>query len=223
MFVPLDSAAWPAPGEVRDLRLSLNAPVLLGQGEGTEATRAALGWIPGAGPAAAVRLWLRPERDPGSVRVFELRDRPLGPAARATALERAESFLAGLGFLFAELGDEADFARPVADEADFARPAPCVERPAAPASTRTSDPDLSTRTSDPDLSTRTSDPDPAPKPAAARPAAGVAVRADVRLTKFRPRPGHAGTVRRSSPARSPRSLLGRLFRYWGSRSGGVQT
>jgi len=100
MFVPLEPAAWPAPADVRDLRVSLNAPVILGGAAGPEPTRAALGWLPGAGPASVVRLWLRPERDPAAVRAFEVPDRPLGPAARATALERAETFLAGLGFLF---------------------------------------------------------------------------------------------------------------------------
>jgi hypothetical protein len=107
MFVPLEPAAWPAPGEVRDLRVSLNAPVILGGAAGAEPTRAALGWLPGPGPASVVRLWLRPERDPAAVRAFEVPERPLGPAARATALERAETFLAGLGFLFDAAGAEA--------------------------------------------------------------------------------------------------------------------
>ncbi|HKJ25620.1 MAG TPA: hypothetical protein VKB65_12410 [Myxococcota bacterium] len=181
MFIPMDQAAWPAAGEVRDLRFSLNAPVLLGSGPAPQPTRAALGWLP-VGSGAVVRLWLRADGAPEAVRGFDLPESPLGPAARAAALERAERFLAGLGFLFAE-GAPAE--------------APGM--------------DLTTlRTSDPDpapVTLRTSDPDPAPVIGAAARAAGVAtaVRADVRLTKFRRRglpaaaagpPGPAGGIER---------------------------
>jgi len=193
MFIPMDQAAWPAAGEVRDLRFSLNAPVLLGSGPAPQPTRAALGWLP-VGSGAVVRLWLRADGAPEAVRGFELPESPLGPAARAAALERAERFLAGLGFLFAE-GAPAE--------------APGMDL----TTLRTSDPDpapVTLRTSDPDpapVTLRTSDPDPAPVIGAAARAAGVAtaVRADVRLTKFRRRglpaaaagpPGPAGGIER---------------------------
>jgi len=99
MFTPIEQSAWPAAGEARELRFSLNAPVLFGPDETPRATRAALGWLP-AGSSAVVRLWLRPDGAPQAVRGFDLPDPPLGPAARARALEAAERFLAGLGFLF---------------------------------------------------------------------------------------------------------------------------
>lgn len=153
MFVPIEQAAWPAVGEVRDLRVSVNAPVLLGPGPEPRPTRAALGWLP-VGQGAVVRLWMRDdgerpgrEAEPAAVRSFDLPESPLGPAARADALERAERFLGGLGFLFPEAAAETS-----------------------------------------EESKRASDPGPA-APGAAVPTADVpsAVRADVRLTKFRRR------------------------------------
>ena len=161
MFVPIEQAAWPAAGEVRDLRFSLNAPVLLGPGDGASPTRAALGWLP-AGPGAAVRLWLRADGAPQAVRAFDLPECPLGPAARATALERAERFLAGLGFLFPEV----------------AVPQRLGGNP------------------------RTSDPDPEAEPAACESAAdhASAVRADVRLTKFRRRGPRADQAASGAPS-----------------------
>jgi hypothetical protein len=94
----------------------------LGPGPGAWPTRAALGWLPD-GPGASIRLWLRADGAPRPVRAFDLPEAPLGPAARAAALERAERFLAGLGFLF---------------------PAACEPRRlqgSEPPSSRTSDPD----------------------------------------------------------------------------------
>jgi len=99
MFVPIQQATWPTTGEVRELRFSVNAPVLLGPGGAAQPTRAALGWLPD-GPGAVVRLWLR-SHDGREVRGFDLPGRPPGPSARAAVLERAERFLGGLGFLFA--------------------------------------------------------------------------------------------------------------------------
>lgn len=122
MFVPIEQATWPAAGEVRELRVSLNAPVLLGPGPGAWPTRAALGWLPD-GPGASIRLWLRADGAPRPVRAFDLPEAPLGPAARAAALERAERFLTGLGFLF-----------PTASE-------PRRLRGGGPSHSRTSDPD----------------------------------------------------------------------------------
>ena len=108
MLIPLEQARWPAPGEVRDLRVSLNAPVLLGSDPGAGPTRAALGWLPLPDEGAIVRLWLRAEPGHGGeapdvpVRAFELAEQPAGPAARASVLEGAERFLSGLGFLLSE-------------------------------------------------------------------------------------------------------------------------
>ena len=101
MFVPLEQARWPEPGEVRDLRISLNAPILIG-GQSAQATRAALAWTP-EGDATCIRLFLRPESTPEAVRGFELGERPQGPAARERSLEAAERFLGGLGFLFGDV------------------------------------------------------------------------------------------------------------------------
>jgi len=165
MFTPIEQAAWPAAGEARDLRFSLNAPVLLGAGEAPQPTRAALGWLP-AGSGAVVRLWLRADGAPQAIRGFDLPDRLLGPSARASALEQAERFLAGLGFLFAEAS--------------------------APAETLP-EPQLRSAPRAPNPSPRTSDPGPAAdRDAAGSPVdAAAAVRADVRLTKFRRRGPHA--------------------------------
>lgn len=156
MFIPIQQARWPAAGEVRDLRFSLNAPWLLGSGPAPQPTRAALGWLP-TGSSAVVRLWLRADGAPEAVRGFDLPDAATGPAARAEALERAERFLGGLGFLFSERSSS---------------PA-CTAGPEAPGST----------------TLRTSDPDPAAESGGAATTARVttAVRADVRLTPFRPR------------------------------------
>jgi len=156
MFIPVPQARWPAAGEVRDLRFSLNAPRLLGAGPAPQPTRAALGWLP-AGSSAVVRLWLRADGVPEAVRGFDWSDAPTGPAARAAALERGERFLGGLGFLFSERSSSP------------ARTA----GPPAPGST----------------TSRTSDPDPAAESGGAATTARVttAVRADVRMTPFRPR------------------------------------
>jgi hypothetical protein len=199
MFVPIEQAAWPTPGEVRDLRVSLNAPVLLGPGTAPEPTRAALGWVP-SGEGAVVRLWLRadgaPEAPadgaPAAVRGFDLPEAPRGPAARASALERAERFLAGLGFLFAD--DAADATGAGAD-------------PTGAEAGRNASPGGPSASLAPGASnSRTSDPDPAAEPGAAASAAAVAtaVRADVRLTQLRRRgpaavagpPGPAGGIDR---------------------------
>lgn len=157
----MEQAAWPAAGEVRDLRFSLNAPVLLGTGPTALPTRAALGWLPRAS-GAVVRLWLRADGAPDAVRGFDLPEAPLGPAARAAALERAERFLSGLGFLFAEGASLSAL-----------RGQGAAMEPTAPALTNP----------------RTSDPDPAAETVAPAPAEGAAtaVRADVRLTKLRRR------------------------------------
>ncbi len=104
MFVPLEHASWPVEGTARDLRLSVNSPVLLGA-DASMATRAALGWQEEDG-VPALRLWLRPERGP--VQGFRWKTRLESPAARQTATEQAEVFLGGLGFLFDE-GDPRPF------------------------------------------------------------------------------------------------------------------
>jgi len=113
MFVPVEHAVWPEPGAVAALRVSLNAPVLV-DGARTVATRAALGFWPDAHSGAVLRLWLRsePAADrPGNggaaVSAYEHAARPPGPAARQSALEHAERFLAGMGFLFEEACDAA--------------------------------------------------------------------------------------------------------------------
>jgi hypothetical protein len=128
MFVPIEQATWPAAGEVRELRVSLNAPVLLGPGPGAWPTRAALGWLPD-GAGASIRLWLRADGAPRPVRAFDLPEAPVGPAARAAALERAERFLAGLGFLFPAAseprrlrGDEPRHPRTSDPDPEGARP-----------------------------------------------------------------------------------------------------
>jgi hypothetical protein len=163
MFVAKEQAAWPAEGDARDLRFSLNAPVLLGAGSTALPTRAALGWL-ACGSGTVVRLWLRAEGAPEPVRAFDLPEAPLGPAARTAALERAERFLAGLGFLFAE------GASTPALEPDRAPLGPAAPGPVA-------------------TTLRTADPDPAPETVAPAPAVGAAtaVRADVRLTQLRRR------------------------------------
>lgn len=169
MFVPHEPTAWPEPGGVRDLRVSLNAPVLLGADGAAKATRAALGWLPAREGGDRVRLWLRAEGEAGAARAYELPERVAGPAARAKALEGAERFLAGLGFLFGEAELEALAAAP---------PLRAVLGLAAAIET-----------------SRTSDPGPDAEPGAAGSTAdaATAVRADVRLTKFRRRgPQRAG-------------------------------
>ena len=172
MFTPIEQAAWPAPGEARELRFSLNAPVLLGTGAPARPTRAALGWLP-AGSGAVVRLWLRTDGAPQAVRGFDLPGRLLGPSARTSALEQAERFLAGLGFLFPEVARGA--------ELPF-------------------DPTFTTLTTAGAPSPRTSDPSPAAEgDAAGSPADAAAVaRADVRLTKFRRRGPRAAAVEGAS-------------------------
>jgi len=195
MFIPIEQAAWPAEGEVRDLRVSLNAPVLLGAGDGAHPTRAALGWLP-AGPGASVRLWLRADGAPRAVRAFDLPECPLGPSARARALERAERFLVGLGFLFPEIQPPRRL-RPPARGHGAGVPDPDREervaergRPSAEATGRL----------------RTPDPDPEARDACgSADATASAVRAGVRFHRTH-RPGPpavpaAGALRPEGPTR----------------------
>lgn len=237
MFVPLEPARWPEAHEVRDLRISLNAPVLLGHSEPSDppvrlghsersdpvrlghserarATRAAVGWLPADGERAAVRLWLRSERDARpTVRAFELEARPLGPSARAHALETAERFLAGLGFLFPEPGSA---------EAAFE-----LRNPEADGDPRSPEADGDPRSPHASFGPRGAHPTPDPRGAAPEPASGparlaastrTAIRGDGPLSKFhaRGRPG------RAQPSTSSRGLLDRLARSLGARQGGSE-
>ncbi len=221
MFVPLEEARWPEAGEVRDLRISLNAPVLLGTRSAeaearplSDPTRAALGWLPAEGEVSLVRLWLRSESGAEAVRAFEFRQRPVGPAARARALEAAENYLAGLGFLFPDAEAAAAAAKldaafvPIRPMGVPERPMGVPEPPAGPPAANAS-------------------PAPGTEPRAPRPPAASspdrrAIRSDGPLAKFRARPGADAAP---GPRRSPR-LLDRLARSLGFKSadpGGVQS
>ena len=168
-FTPIAQAAWPAAGEARELRFSLNAPVLLGPGTEAQPTRAALGWLP-ARAGAVVRLWLRADGAPQAVRAFDLPERLLGPSARASALEQAERFLAGLGFLFPEAPAPVE----TPPELDF----PMISRMSGPSP----------------VAPRDAAGLPADAAAAARADLRLAVRVDLRLTKFRRRGPHPAAV-----------------------------
>jgi hypothetical protein len=261
MFIPLEPARWPAAREVRDLRVSLNTPVLLGPGAGSGPVRAALGWLPEAGERSVVRLWLRADPDltagaSDPICGFECPDRPVGPAARAATLAAAERFLAGLGFLF----DEADPIEPLAcgvADADrlAAEPAPAnpsgglqtsvldpvsgpgatsapedepavlpAEEAAAPNLATAGQADVRPLGASPAAQLRSPAASPAAdlRPPAASPGADVpAVRADVPLSKFRPRAAVALAGRAESV--SPQGFLARFVRSIGGRHGGIET
>ena len=199
MFIAIEHTSWPAPGEVRDLRLSLNAPVLLGPGTSVEPTRAALGWLP-AGSGSVVRLWLRADRAPQSVRCFALPESLLGPADRAMALERAERFLAGLGFLFPEAPDSTR-----TPEFSFSDPLRGLSSPSSMTGSSFETGSGSTSASSSkglhrDPAAEVEYPGPVAPVLTTRVEVAGAVRSDVGLTKFRRRGSQPETPAGGAPA-----------------------